>query len=80
MKCRCGAVVAQILRKGSGLKSSEHLHRLFVCPDRSEEEREKQRKLFSELQRKIADEPDMSHLIRDMTIVLNVTMQGDKID
>ena len=80
MKCRRGAVVAQILRKGTGLKSSEHFQRLFVCPDRSEEEREKQRKLFSELQRKIADEPDKSHLIRDMTIMISVTLQGVTID
>ena len=33
VKCRSGAAVAQILRKGAGLKCLERFQRVFVCPD-----------------------------------------------
>ena len=48
-----------------------------MCPDRSEEERESQRKLVVELRRKIQEEPHQAHFMRNGTIISRVMTVGD---
>ena len=69
VKLRNGAAAIQILRKSSELKKSARFMRVFLCPDRSEEERDSQRQLVAELKKKIAEEPHQTHFIREGTII-----------
>ena len=76
VKLRNGAAALHLLKKSSELKKSARFGRVFLCPDRSEEERESQRKLVAELRKKIEDEPHKSHVIRDGTIVSRIRTES----
>ena len=54
-------IVQQILRKSRSLSRSANHKTVFLAPDRSAEDRAKQRTLVSELKRKKLDEPNKRH-------------------
>ena len=62
-------IVQQILRKSRSLSSSANHKTVFLAPDRSAEDRAKQRTLVSELKRKKHDEPNKRHFLRGGTVV-----------
>ena len=47
--------------KSSGSKTTERFQKVFVCPDRSEEERDEQRRLAAALKKKFVGKPGNSH-------------------
>ena len=57
-------VVRQILIKAKKLKDSESSSSVFICPDRSPDERVAQRKLVLELKKKSSEQPDRRHYIK----------------
>ena len=60
--------VNQILSKARGLKHIERYKTVFVCPDRSIEERDCHRELVKSLKTKYSDEPDKRHFIKNGAI------------
>ena len=62
-------VVAQILRKAGGLKTSDNFKTVYLSPDRSPELRNEHRKLVLELKRRCEEDPAKVHLIRDRAVV-----------
>ena len=67
-------IVNQVLSSASKLKSSEDLHSIYLAPDSSsKDEQLAHRKLVKELKKKIANEPDKYHFIRD-----GKTLSADK--
>ena len=57
-------IVHQILNKARHLRNSEHYNKVFISPDRSVEERARQKELITELKKRTKDEPDIKHFIR----------------
>ena len=58
----------QILVKAKTLRQSDKFKSVFICPDRSLEQRVKHRKLVLELKSKTKEEPSKRHFIRGGTI------------
>ena len=54
----------QILSKARMLKQMERRKSVYICPDRSPEERTVRKKLVMELKKVAAEEPDREHFIR----------------
>ena len=63
------AVVNQILSKARKLRQIEKYKAVFVCPDRSPEERANQRELVKSLKIKLVEEPDKKHSIKNGQII-----------
>ena len=57
-------IVDQILSKTRNLKDVNEFKAVFVCPDRSSEEREKQRELVKQLKELAANEPGKRYYIK----------------
>jgi hypothetical protein len=62
-------VISQILAKSRRLRSSEKFKTVFISPDRSPEQRAKQRELVKEIKTLVAKQPDKVHFIRNGTII-----------
>ena len=57
--------VEQILSKTSKLRQVTKFKSVFVCPDRSFEERIKRKELVMELKKRKIDEPEKTHFIKN---------------
>lgn len=57
-------VVPQILSRTKKLKDSERYSSVFICPDRSPDERAAQRTLVQELKKRSSEQPNSRHFIR----------------
>ena len=62
-------VVTQILSKTKNLRKVNDLKSVFVCPDRSAEQRAKQKLLVTDLKRLAREQSDKKHFIRNGEIV-----------
>ena len=62
-------VVTQILSKTKNLRKVNDLKSVFVCPDRSAEQRAKQKLLVTDLKRLAREQTDKKHFIRNGVIV-----------
>ena len=62
-------VVTQILSKTKNLRKVNDLKSVFVCPDRSAEQRAKQKLLVTDLKRLAREQTDKKHFIRNGEIV-----------
>ena len=51
--------------KAKQLKQIDRLKSVFICPDRSVEERAVQKQLVLDLKKTTAEQPDLQHFIRD---------------
>ena len=58
-------VVSQILSKARKLRKVSGFESVFVCPDRSIEQRAKQKLLVTDLKRLVKEQIDKKHFIRD---------------
>ena len=65
----CAAVVNQILSKVRKLKQTEKYKAVYVCPDRSPEERVRQRELVKTLKKLFVEQPDKKHFIKNGEII-----------
>ena len=65
----CSTVISQILAKSRRLQSSEKFKTVFISPDRSPEQRAKQRELVKEIKTLVSEQPDKVHFIRNGTII-----------
>ena len=65
VQLRTGEIATQLLKKVSALRKSERFKDVYVCPDRTIEQRAQHRKLVSDLKAKIQEEPERTHYIRD---------------
>jgi hypothetical protein len=65
----CSTIVDQILARSKSLRKSEKFSTVFVSPDRSLEQRHKQRELVAKMQKLFTEQPGKVHFIRDSTIV-----------
>ena len=63
------AVVSQILSKAKNLKNIEGYKSVFVCPDRSVEQRVQQQVLVKDLKRLANEQSDKKHFIRSCKIM-----------
>ena len=63
------AHVLQILRAARSLRHSESFKNVFVCPDRTVDERKARKEAVTALQKRIADDPDNKHYIRGGKVV-----------
>ena len=70
-------VVRQILTKAKNLKDFEELRSVFICPDRSLEERVVQRKLVVELKNKTTEQPGRRHYIRGGKVCSTAVLTAD---
>ena len=67
-------VVQQVLRKSNSLKSilipgySFMFNKLYLSPDRTEEERKKRQKLVKEMKDKIKEDPSKKYYIKNNTV------------
>ena len=62
-------VVRQILVKAKGLRRVERFKKVYICPDRSAEERQARKALVVDLKQRIANEPNRRHYIKGDQIV-----------
>lgn len=62
-------VVSQILSNARNLRKVSNLKSVFVCPDRSTEQRAKQKLLVTDLKRLAKEQTDMKHFIRNGEIL-----------
>ena len=62
-------VVQQILRKARLLREKEGYSTVYICPDRTVEERKAYKKLLVELKSKRKAEPDKFFTIRNYEVV-----------
>ncbi len=60
-------IVNQILSKARNLKEVQELKMVFMCPDRSLEQRKVQRLLVADLKKKKKEEPDKRFFIKGRT-------------
>ena len=61
--------VYQILRKAKLLKDTQGYQRVFICPDRTAEERVSRQKLVDELKKRRSAEPNKHFIIRKSEVV-----------
>ena len=59
----------QILLKARKLKQIERLKSVYICPDRSPEERAARKRLVADLKKVAAEQPDRQHFIREGKVV-----------
>lgn len=59
----------RILGKSKNLRHFEQYKRVFLAPDRTAEERAKQRELVQQLKKKAEEEPEKRHFIKNGTIL-----------
>ena len=59
----------QVLRRAKLLRTAEGYNGVYICPDRTLEERRGFKKLIDEVTRKRAAEPDFVHVIRNNKVV-----------
>lgn len=69
VELRTGDIAKQLLKKVSALRKSERFKDVYVCPDRTIEQRAQHRKLLSDLKTKIQEEPERTHYIRNGEIM-----------
>ena len=62
-------VARQILVKAKGLRRVERFKKVYICPDRSAEERQARKALVVDLKQRIANEPNRRHYIKSDQIV-----------
>ena len=62
-------MVSQILSKSKLLRSKEGYKSVYICPDRTVEERRAHKKLWEQIKVKRASEPGKVHVVRDNKIV-----------
>jgi hypothetical protein len=62
-------MVQQVLRKARLLRTKEGYGAVYICPDRTVEERIAYKKLFDELKTKRESEPDKFFSIRNNKVV-----------
>lgn len=62
---RSSVIVSQIISKSRKLKNSVKYKSVYISADRSSEQRMKHRLLVEQLKKKIADEPEKRHFIRE---------------
>lgn len=62
-------VVNQILSKARNLRTNEKYRSVFISPDRTEDDRKKQRKLVVEMRRLCDEKPGMRHYIRSGIVI-----------
>ena len=62
-------LAAQVLRKAKLLRTKEGYKSIYICPDRSVEERRAFKKLWEELKEKRKAEPNRVHFIRNNKVV-----------
>ncbi len=65
--------VFQLLRAARKLKDCAKYHNVFICPDRTSEERKNRRAAVASLKQKMKDEPEKRHFIRDGKVVTTAT-------
>ena len=63
------AHVSQILRAARSLSHSDSFKNVFVCPDRTVDERKARKEAVTVLQKRIADDPNNKHYIRGGKVV-----------
>ena len=68
-KVSSSETVYQILRKAKMLKDTEGFSRVFICPDRTVEERISRQKLVTELKEKRSADPNKHFIIRKGEVV-----------
>ena len=81
VKFKNGEVVCTLLKKSSRLRRSEKFRNVFLCPDRTQEQRTEQRRLVSELKKRILEQPEKKHFIKDgkiNTSDLNFSESSDR--
>lgn len=61
-------VARQILVKAKGLRRVERFKKVYVCPDRSADERQARKALVLDLKQRIATEPNLRHYIKNNQI------------
>ena len=71
--------VNQILRSAKQLHSKEGYRSVYICPDRTAEERRAHKKLMELLKEKRAAEPNRTHFIRNNK-VMSFEMNSDRTD
>ena len=59
---------AEILKESKRLKEIREYSRVFISPDRTPEERAARRKLVEALKKKVQEQPDKHHYIRNGTV------------
>ena len=62
-------VARQILVKAKGLRRVERFKKVYICPDRSAEERQARKALVVDLKQRIVNEPNRRHYIKGDQIV-----------
>ena len=62
------AHVIQILRAAKKLKDSD-FSSVFVCPDRTTEDRKLRKQAVTDLKKRLTDEPNKRHFIRGFKVV-----------
>ena len=55
--------------KAKSLREIEQLKAVYLCPDRSPEDRASRRQLVAELKKKVNEQPSHQHFIRDGKVV-----------
>ena len=66
---RSNAVTRQVLGKAAKLRTSEKFGKVFISPDRTPNQRARQRDLVVELKKRRAEERDKKHFIRGDNVV-----------
>ena len=61
----CPSTVKLLLGKAKDLRLSETTTSIYLCPDRSPEERKEWRELVVEVKRRITTEPEKRHFIQN---------------
>lgn len=70
------ALIQQVLAKSRRLRHSSKYKDVFVCPDRTVDQREEQRKLVLELKRLVAANPEQRYFIKNGKICSAATSQS----
>lgn len=70
VKLENSVVVREVLRKSKLLKNAEGCRNIFICPDRTVEQRRAQKELLSQLRQKRTENPDARYCIRSGQVML----------
>ena len=63
------AHVIQILRAAKKLKGSDDFSSVFICPDRTTEDRKLRKQAVIDLKKRLIDEPNKRHFIRGFKVI-----------
>ena len=69
----CSDHVKQVLRCAKQLRTKEGFSTVYICPDRTVEERRAYKKLLDQLKEKKTSEPQRTHFIKNNKIVSSDT-------